>query len=226
MQPTLHPHPDPVAGAGGRIGTGCLKKCPPDFLLQERDRIQSEYESRYGPEPACDSGTYAGPPDAQLVASAGQPVTGSNVAQENLKRYLARIAAGESSGGRNIGPNYLGARGWYQFKPGTRQLLMRRRQYRHLDPWSSNKQIQDQAALAWIDLYGREKRVNILGAIQQGNFQLADRVLGRNQFTSLPGGAEQHAIWRNPTNSIRYGPVGKSGGPLFSLCTAKLCPST
>jgi murein DD-endopeptidase MepM/ murein hydrolase activator NlpD len=155
---------------------------------------------------------YVGPPEAQLVAAKGRTSLGSSAAQQNLARYLARIAAGESSGGRNIGPNpQTGARGEYQFIRTTRDSILSRH---GIDAWSPNKQIRDRAALKLIEVYGREKGVNILGAIQQGNFRLADRVLGRSQFTSLPGGAEQHVIWRNPINRIRYGPVGNSGAPL------------
>jgi hypothetical protein len=113
-----------------------------------------------------------------------------------------------------MGPNpQTGAKGEYQFTPESRESIMRH--FPSSDPWSHNKQVRDKAALAWIDLYGKEQGVNILGAIQRGNFQLADRVLGRNQFTSLPRGAEQHVMWRNSTNYYRYGPVGK-GAPMLA----------
>jgi len=191
---------------------------PPAFLRRERDglrpakghRIQSEYESQYGGGSECDPGAAvlatSTPP---LVASKGKLPAG-NVAQQNTQRYLARIAAGESSSGRRIGPNpQTGARGEYQFTPESRTTMIK--DY-GLDPWSHNKQVRDKAALVWIDLYGKEKQVNILGEIQRGNFQLADQVLGQSQFTSLPGGAEQHVMWLNPLNHYRYGPAGK-GAP-------------
>lgn len=197
----------------------------PDFLRQERDRIQSEYGAQYAPDPYCEPGSTIATTTPQTIASTGKLAPGTNVAQQNEQRYLARIAAGESSGGRNTGPNYLGARGWYQFKPQTRQLLMRRRQYRHLDPWSPNKQIQDQAALAWIDLIGKEENVNLRAAIRQGNFRLADRVLGRRQFTSLPGGPEQARIWRNPATLAKYGPAGSIGaGAIPPVYAGQPCP--
>jgi len=186
---------------------------PPAFLRRERDRLQSEYESQYSGGPECDPGTVMAASAAPLVASKGKLPAG-NVAQQNTHRYLARIAVGESSGGRNMGPNPdTGARGEYQFTLESRQSIMNR--YPHLDPWSQNKQMRDNSAVAWIGLYARERGVDILGAIQQGNFQLADRMLGRNQFTSLPGGAEQHVLWTNPANHDRYGPVGK-GAPLLA----------
>lgn len=209
--PHFIPIPTPWQVQEGGLVLVASRQEPPDFLRQERDRIQSEYDSQYGTDPACDPNTNIASPDPQLIASGGKPALSGNTGQQNLQRYLVRIAAGESNGGRNIGPNYLGARGEYQFKPGTRQLLMSRRQYRYLDPWSPNKQIRDKAVTAWIDLYGEEKNVDILAVIEQGNFRLADRVLGRNQFTSLPGGAEQHSMWRNPANLARYGPAGSAG---------------
>jgi len=187
---------------------------PPAFLRRARDRLQAEYEAQYGGGPDCNSDMYIASTAPQLVASKGKLPPATNAAQQNLQRYLARIAAGESSGGRNMGPNPdTGARGEYQFTLESRQSIMNR--YPPLDPWSQNKQMRDKAAVAWIGLYSRERGVDILGAIQQGNFQLADRMLGRNQFTSLPGGAEQHALWTNPANHDRYGPVGK-GAPLLA----------
>ncbi|NJK30858.1 MAG: hypothetical protein HC940_12290, partial [Acaryochloris sp. SU_5_25] len=54
------------------------------------------------------------------------------------------------------------------------------------------------------------------GAIQQGDFATADRVLAPWQFTSLPGGPEQSAIWSNPENHQIYGPNGNApqGAPI------------
>lgn len=195
----------------------------PDFLRQERDRIDSEYGAQYGPNTCEPSSTIAtAPPPPQTIASTGKPPAGTNIAQQNEQRYLARIAAGESMGGRNIGPNpSTGAYGEYQFIRSTRNSILRRSGY---DAWSRNKQTRDKAAMALIEIYGKEKGVNIRAAIRQGNFRYADRVLGRNQFTSLPGGAEQHVIWRNPATVAKYGPAGSTGaGAIPSLVAGQDC---
>lgn len=182
---------------------------PPDMVRQARDQARSQYESQFNPN--CVPGTAVAAADPQQVASSGKPPAGGNTAQENLQRYLARIAVGESSGGRNLGPNpETGAYGEYQFIRESRDTMIRRY---GIDPWSTNKAVRDQAALKWIELYGQEKGVNILSAIQKGNFQLADRVLGRSQFTSLPGGAEESPLWKNAANLQKYGPAG-NGSPL------------
>jgi hypothetical protein len=144
-----------------------------------------------------------------------------------LQRYLARIAAGESSGGTNIGPNpSTGAYGRYQFTPSSRQLLLNQKP--GADPWSTDQAIAGKAALNWVELYGREKGVDILGLIKNGNFAKADELLGRAQFTSLPGGAEESAIWRDRSNLSKYGPysggsaTGGSAGTSFSLANSPL----
>jgi LAS superfamily LD-carboxypeptidase LdcB len=124
----------------------------------------------------------------------------------NLKQYLARIAAGESTGGTNWNPNAeTGAYGIYQFTPETRTTVLERT---GLDGWSRDPSIAAQAAVEWIKIIGAEKGVDLIAAIQQGDFALADRVLSESQFTSLPGGPEQSAIWSNPENFNIYGPTG------------------
>lgn len=144
----------------------------------------------------------------------------------NLQRYLDRIAAGESSGGSNIGPNpSTGAYGRYQFTPSTRQLLLNQKP--GADPWSTDQAIAGKAALNWIELYGREKGVDILGLIKNGNFVKADELLGRSQFTSLPGGAEESAIWRDRSNLSKYGPyvggvTGTSAGGVINLANSPI----
>jgi murein DD-endopeptidase MepM/ murein hydrolase activator NlpD len=149
-----------------------------------------------------------------VVASNG----GSSAAPSNNQRqYLARIAAGESSGGSNIGaPPSSGSDapyGEYQFRGSTRQAVLN--QYPNLDAWSPDKSVRDKAALAWIGMYGNEIGVDILGAIQKGDFTTADRALGKNQFTSLPGGSEASPIWSNPANLTKFG-AGGSGGTASS----------
>lgn len=191
---------------------------PPDTVRQARAQARSQYEAQYGAGAECIPATVAST-DPKLVASAGKPPAGKNVAQENLQRYLARISIGESSGGRNLGPNpETGAYHEYQFTPESRESMVRRHQ---LDPWSNNKAMRDRAALKWIELIGQEERVDLLKAIQQGNFQLADRVLGRKQFTSLPGGPEQSQIWKNAANLHKYGPAG-NGSP-FPVFAGPVC---
>jgi cell wall-associated NlpC family hydrolase len=168
------------------------------------------------------SGFYAGVRPYAYGASAPAVDRSS----QNLQRYLARIAAGESSGGTNIGPNpSTGAYGRYQFTPSTRNLLLNQKP--GADPWSPDQAIAGKAALNWIELYGREKGVDILGLIKNGNFAKADELLGRAQFTSLPGGAEESAIWRDRSNLSKYGPyagggTGTSAGGTINLANSPI----
>ncbi|QUY46306.1 M23 family metallopeptidase (plasmid) [Acaryochloris marina S15] len=64
-----------------------------------------------------------------------------------------------------------------------------------------------------------------MGLIEAGDFATADLLLGRpvpgktkyGQFTSLPGGAEQHDIWKDPAILAQYGPNGDAGqNPLLA----------
>jgi murein DD-endopeptidase MepM/ murein hydrolase activator NlpD len=132
----------------------------------------------------------------------GLPAPSSNpnapVSQQNLKRYLERIAAGESAGGTNLGPNYLGAYGKYQFIPSTRAAILAKYGY---DAW--NPAQWDNAAISLIKDVGGQ---NLLDTIAAGNFSGADAALNRT-WTSLPGGAEQSPLWNSQANLIAYGPV-------------------
>jgi LAS superfamily LD-carboxypeptidase LdcB len=160
---------------------------------------------------------FTGTPDAKAVfSSSGSSAYSSSksgsvaTARSNQSQYLARIAAGETSGGTNIG-SYPSAGsnapyGEYQFRGSTRDAVLAN--YPGLDAWSTNKTTRDKAALAWIGLYGNEIGVDILGHIQRGDFVSADRALGKNQFTSLPGGAEASPIWNDPANLSKYGTGG------------------
>jgi murein DD-endopeptidase MepM/ murein hydrolase activator NlpD len=216
--PHFIPIPLPIKVKEGGLMIIASAGKPPDMIRQARAQARSQYESQFGAGPECVPATVA-TTDPKVVASAGKPPASKNMAQENLQRYLARIAAGESAGGRNIGPNpETGAYGEYQFIRESRDTMIR--EY-GIDPWSTNKAVRDKAALKWIELYGQEKRVNILGAIQKGDFQLADRVLGRSQFTSLPGGAEESPIWKNASNLQKYGPAG-NGRP-FPVFAGPVC---
>jgi murein DD-endopeptidase MepM/ murein hydrolase activator NlpD len=132
----------------------------------------------------------------------GLPAPSSNpnapISQQNLKRYLDRIAAGESAGGTNLGPNYLGAYGKYQFIPSTRAAILAKYGY---DAW--NPAQWDNAAISLIKDVGGQ---GLLDTIASGNFTGADSALNRT-WTSLPGGAEQSPLWRDPANLVAYGPV-------------------
>jgi murein DD-endopeptidase MepM/ murein hydrolase activator NlpD len=91
--------------------------------------------------------------------------------------------------------------------------------YPDLDPWSPDPATRDKATIAWIGLIGQEQGVDILGAIQSGDFATADRALGPDQFSSLPGGSQASQIWNNPANLQTYGPA-TSGGNAPSTGTA------
>jgi murein DD-endopeptidase MepM/ murein hydrolase activator NlpD len=142
--------------------------------------------------------------------------------QSNQKQYLARIAVGESSGGINLGAVPSSGSdapyGEYQFRGSTRQAVLNK--YPQLDAWSPNKAVRDKATLAWIGLYGNEIGVDILGTIQKGDFATADRLLGKNQFTSLPGGAEASPIWSSPANLTKFGSGGNAGSSTGTCTTA------
>ncbi|WP_041661127.1 D-alanyl-D-alanine carboxypeptidase family protein [Acaryochloris marina] len=124
----------------------------------------------------------------------------------NLRQYLARIRIGESTDGTNWRPNpKTGAYGIYQFTPESRQSLLQRT---GLDGWTRDRAVAAQAAVEWIKIIGAEKNVDLIGAIQRGNFALADRVLSPWQWTSLPGGPEESEVWSNPANFEKYGSTG------------------
>lgn len=146
--------------------------------------------------------------------------------QHRLRQYLARIALGESNRGTKIGPNTkTGAYGEYQFIPSTRDTILERY---GLDGWSENKAERDQATVALIQDFGEEVGTDIIGLIEAGNFKAADDLLGKHvyengrvvrwgQFTSLPGGAEQHHLWNDPAILAQYGPNGDAGqNPLLA----------
>jgi TP901 family phage tail tape measure protein len=140
--------------------------------------------------------------------------TNAAQAQRNQYQYLARIAEGESAGGKNLGPNpQTGAYGEYQFTPSSRKLLQN--QAPGLDPWSKSKAARDAAALKWIELYGKEKGTDLLALIRKGDFETADKILGKSQFTSLPGGAEQSRIWQDPAMLRKFGSAGKVEGDTY-----------
>jgi LAS superfamily LD-carboxypeptidase LdcB len=145
-------------------------------------------------------------------------------ARSNQSQYLSRIAAGESSGGINVGAyprsDSNTPYGEYQFRGSTRDAVLAK--YPGLDAWSPDKATRDKATLAWIGMYGDEIGVNLLTKIQNGDFASADAALGRNQFTSLPGGAEASPIWNNPNNLKTYGSV-QSGGSAPQTASSTTC---
>lgn len=161
------------------------------------------------------------------VSSQGSTATKPSDPQHRLRQYLARIALGESSGGTDIDahPN-TGAYGEYQFIPETRKIILDRY---GLDAWSTNKAERDQAAVALIQAFSDEVGTDIIGLIEAGEFEQADQLLGQHvysaggnvirygQFTSLPGGAEEHEIWKDPAILAQYGPNGDAGqNPLLA----------
>ncbi|KAI9129597.1 D-alanyl-D-alanine carboxypeptidase family protein [Acaryochloris sp. CCMEE 5410] len=142
------------------------------------------------------------------TASNGQSQGTSTPADpdHNLRQYLARIRIGESTDGTNWKPNsQTGAYGIYQFTPESRQSLLQRT---GIDGWTRDRAVAAQAAVEWIKIIGAEENVDLMAAIQRGDFALADRVLSPLQWTSLPGGPEQSEVWSNPANFEKYGPTG------------------
>lgn len=139
----------------------------------------------------------------------GTPPPSSNpnapLSQQNMKRYLDRIALGESNLGTDLGPNYLGAYGKYQFIPATRASILRISGY---DAWKPDQ--WDNASIALMKDVGGQQVIN---AIANGNFNYADRVLNRT-WTSLPGGAEESRRWSNAATLAAYGPISKRPGGL------------
>ncbi len=158
--------------------------------------------------------------DTVVVISAGQPPINANNftgdpcgsngpsvdpnaprSQQNIKRYLDRIAHGESSDGRDLGPNYLGATGKYQFIPSTRAGILEKYGY---DGW--NPAQWDNASIALIKDVGGQQTLNRIAA---GDFAYADQVLNRT-WTSLPGGAEVSPKWSNSSSIAQYGPINSA----------------
>ena len=206
----------------------------PDFVQDAREQVNRHYESQYSQQ-LCDPAYTQIPQEHSHSHSHSPESSPPDETNQNLKQYLARITAGESGGGTNIGPNpQTGAYGEYQFTPGSRQLLMSR--HPDLDPWSTNKAVRDRAAVKWIELYGQERGVDIIGTIQKGDFATADKVLGQHvydtsgrivkwgQFTSLPGGAEEHQMWRDPANLAKYGSKGNAEEGTAPVASANPCP--
>lgn len=202
----------------------------PDFVQQAREQVENQHGGEYV-DSFCNTYSASFYNDRQDVQNTLESMT--DAPGENLKTYLARIAAGESGGGRNIGPNpSTGAYGEYQFTPSSRQLLMSR--YPELDPWSTDKAVRDRSAVKWIELYGQERGIDIVDTIEKGDFETADHVLGQHvynengkivkwgQFTSLPGGAEEHVMWKNPEHLAKYSAAGKARNT--NQAFRRLCP--
>lgn len=175
--------------------------------------------------------------DGQLAVPENQDTkpSKSNDPDKNIQQYLARIALGESSGGTNLGPHPdTGAYGEYQFIKPTRDTILTRH---GVDAWSTDKSQRDRATLHLIQDFGGEIGEDIMGHIRAGDFARADALLGRHvydgrgnvirygQFTSLPGGAEASAYWRNPKTLEQYGPTGDAGtnAPLIASNGALGC---
>jgi Peptidase family M23 len=222
--PHFIPVPTPWTVEEGGVFLVAARAQMPEFIRTARANAQFQ-------NPAPGQPGLANDPCLNNYASVGgYPAPGGNltgVSAENTSRYLARLSAGESSGNRNWGPKPAPgsnvAWGEYQFRGTTRATLMAR--YPNLDPWSSDKTVRDNATLAWIGMYGQERKINILGAIAAGDFELADRVLGQNQFPSVPGGTQEVSMWRNPANLALYGPAGRTGAQPLPNCSAPRPPN-
>jgi murein DD-endopeptidase MepM/ murein hydrolase activator NlpD len=147
-------------------------------------------------------GTAGGCGSSGNAAPAPSSSPNAPISQQNLKRYLDRIALGESSGGLNLGPNYLGAYGKYAFIPATRASILSKYGY---DGWEPAQ--WDNASIALIKDVGGQKTLDL---IAQGNFGYADTVLN-GTWSSLPGGREQSPAWSNPTTLAAYGAVSVVG---------------
>ncbi|NJK30725.1 MAG: peptidoglycan DD-metalloendopeptidase family protein, partial [Acaryochloris sp. SU_5_25] len=136
----------------------------------------------------------------------------SELQQHRARQYLARIARGETDNGTNVGDRATaesvnGPYGIYQFKYSSRNSLLQRQ---GIDAWSADPEEQAQAAWAWIQIIGNEEGVDLHQAIAAGDFETADQVLGKGQFTSLPGGAEASRHWSDPGKLEQYGPNGQA----------------
>jgi hypothetical protein len=209
-------------GSALRQGSGTTPIASPRPTIEyHKSPVQQAQESSPTPDPTPQSKKSKSSGDTPTKSELKQAEKKADEAikrQKNLYQYLARIAAGESAGGTNIGPNpETGAFGEYQFTPDTRRLLMNKAP--NLDPWSKSKGTRDQAALKWIELYGQEIGTDILALIKKGEFEAVDKLLGKpgpgqkyGQFTSLPGGTEASKIWNNPANLRKYAPIGQVEG--------------
>jgi Peptidase family M23 len=171
-------------------------------------------------QPPISAPSISGESDCGNSSSGGNaPSPSSNpnapVSQQNIKRYLDRIAWGETSGGVNLVnndpsvPDSRRPRGKYQFIPQTRADVIQKYGY---DGWNSAQ--WDNATISLIKDVGGQRT---LDAIASGDFTSADRILNTT-WTSLPGGAEESPSWKNVSNLAKYGPVGKtvSGGTLLA----------
>jgi murein DD-endopeptidase MepM/ murein hydrolase activator NlpD len=198
---------------------------PPKLLQDAVDGLQNN--PQYCNYEALGGGTTANGTTTSMPNYTNLPNPGASGSQANIKQYLARIGAGESSGGVNLGAvpstGSDAPYGEYQFRGSTRDAVLRR--YPELDAWSSDKTIRDKAAIAWIGMYGEEVGVDALGAIQKGDFTTADRTLGRNQFTSLPGGKEQSPLWNDYSNLQKYGP-STAGGTIGAVGASQPCSNS
>jgi murein DD-endopeptidase MepM/ murein hydrolase activator NlpD len=195
------------------VGTTCSPYSigPIPFTTIHQDEwvvIQSQGQPPIS-SPTIDAGSDCGNSSSGGTVPAPSSNPNAPTSQQNLKRYLDRIAWGESSGGVNLGPNALGATGKYQFIPSTRDEILRKYGY---DGWNSSQ--WDNAAIALIKDVGGQSTLNKIAA---GDFTSADRSLNQT-WTSLPGGAEQSPSWTNQSNLARYGPVngGAVGGTLLA----------
>ncbi|NJM68662.1 MAG: hypothetical protein HC851_24860 [Acaryochloris sp. RU_4_1] len=136
--------------------------------------------------------------DPSHETSGSQQVASSKATPEHFRQqYLKRIALGESTSGTDLGDRQAaiasnGVWGIYQFRYTTATEVKRRTGY---DAYSDDPNQQANAAWSHIGIYSQEVGVDLHGAIERGDFTKADQALGRDQWTSLPGGSDLSPKW-------------------------------
>lgn len=123
------------------------------------------------------SGSFA--PVGRTVGS--NETGGVNGITTAMTRLLHIIAAGESEFNSKAS-NSIGARGAFQFIPGTRQRAIQRT---GKDPWAGDIQQQASVSADWI----KSAHPQAYAATQKGDLGRAIALL-RREWTSLPGAAE------------------------------------
>ena len=117
---------------------------------------------------------------------------------------LAKTEKGES-GGRKGAVSNKGARGWFQFMPGTRQAVLKKY---GIDPWRSRGEARDAAVLHMLGRLGHAKGLegyNPGGGRSYVNYILGQKVGGQVERT--PARSVAGATRRTTTTTLPGGPV-------------------